>query len=201
MKVALIHVTEYTQWHRSYHISLRKVMRAVESIRLIWRQKEILSKRNQFPAKSHNLGQCYEWQEVIKYQRLSCFSHISHSKKVFLSGSDTPPSLKTLWASESETLRKKQFIPNPPFERLLLKPTQCLSGFERWIFHPRVSNCMVHNNEIWIKEFITGFKQRTACVQLPLRQAREIKIISSIWNARTDLWPSSWRSHRKLSTR
>lgn len=100
--------------------------------------------------------------------------------------------------SESETLCKKQFTHNPLFERLLLKPMQC---FKRWIFHPWVSNCTVHNNEIWIKEFITGLKRSTDCIQLPLSPAQEIKIISSIWNAGCDLmWPSSQWRHRKLST-
>lgn len=49
------------------------------------------------------------------------------------------------------------------------------------------SNCTVHNNEIRIKEFITGLQTGTARRQLPLSPAREIKIIFSIWNAGTDL--------------
>lgn len=42
---------------------------------------------------------------------------------------------------------------------------------------------MAHNNEIRIKEFIMGLKQSTACIQLTLSPAQEIKIISSIWKA------------------
>lgn len=34
---------------------------------------------------------------------------------------------------------------------------------------------MVHNNEIRIKEFITGLKRSTACIQLPLSPAQEMK--------------------------
>lgn len=56
----------------------------------------------------------------------------------------------------------------------------------RQTFHPRLSNCTVHNNEIWIKEFIMGLQRSTACVELPLSPAQEMKIISSIWNAGTD---------------
>lgn len=82
-----------------------------------------------------------------------------------------------------------------------LKLPQCCSIFTRQTSHPRLSNCTVHNNEIWIKEFITGLKRSTACVELPLSPAQEMKIISSIWNAGTDLmWPSSQLRHRKLST-
>lgn len=82
-----------------------------------------------------------------------------------------------------------------------LKLLQCCSTITRQTFHPRVSNCTVHNNEIWIKEFITGLRQSTACVELPLSPAQEMKIISSIWTARTDLmWPSSQLRHRILST-
>lgn len=144
-------------------------------------------------------------RKTLTAGRTSCNIHL-----VFLSCyrrrgvhmcSNTSPSVKTLETSESETLCKKQFTHNPLFDRLLLKPRQCLSSFKRWIFHPWVSNCMVHNNEIWIKEFITGLKRSTACIQLPLSPAQEIKIISSIWNAGTDLmWPSSQLRHRKLST-
>lgn len=48
------------------------------------------------------------------------------------------------------------------------------------------SNCMVHNNEIGIKEFITGHRTGTARLQLPLSPAWEIKIIPSIWSSGTD---------------
>lgn len=90
-------------------------------------------------------------------------------------------SVKTHWTSESETIQ--QFTHNPLIKRPLLKPIQYLSVFKRWIIYPRLSNCMAHNNEIRIKEFIMGLKQSTACIQLTLSPAQEIKIISSIWKA------------------
>lgn len=104
--------------------------------------------------------------------------------------------------SESKNKCKHKIIQVKVKHYTPLKLLQCCSSFTSQTFHPRVSNCTVHNNEIWIKEFITGLKRSTACVELPLSPAQEMKIISSIWNAETDLmWPSSQLRHRKLSTK